>query len=116
VKVIKVRTMSSDVTRQILEILEERANARPSAMEFELAYQARTAIDRIRFAIKQTEQFRPQSGQTREVCIQLLEALQRLEGVERRFQTRSVRAGVSVYAETPPSDKVVNGIEKEVFS
>jgi hypothetical protein len=84
--------MSSDVMNQILKTIEDAANSRPSAIEFEMAYQARVAIDRIRFAIRHTEQFCPRSGQVREVGLQLLDALQRLETVERRFQVRS-RAG-----------------------
>jgi hypothetical protein len=54
-------------------------------MEFEMAYQARIAIDRIRFAIKHTEQFAPHTDQMREAGLQLLDALERLESVERRF-------------------------------
>jgi hypothetical protein len=34
-----------------------------------MAYQARVAIDRIRFAIKHTEQFCPRSDQVREAEI-----------------------------------------------
>jgi hypothetical protein len=58
-------------------------------MEFEMAYQARVAIDRIRFAIKHTERFGPHTDQMREAGLQLLDALERLESVDRRFQRRS---------------------------
>jgi hypothetical protein len=58
----------------------------PAPMEFELAYQARVAIDRIRFAIKHTEQFAPQTNEMREVSLQLLDAVDRLESAERNFQ------------------------------
>jgi hypothetical protein len=68
---------------------EESANSSPSAIEFEMAYQARVAIDRIRFAIKHTEQFGPRSDQMREAALQLVDALQRLETVDRSFQARS---------------------------
>jgi len=54
-----------------------------------MAYQSRVAIDRIKFAIKHTEQFGSRTDQTREAGLQLLDALQRLEMVERRFQERS---------------------------
>ncbi len=74
---------------QILETIEEEVNSRPSAIEFEMAYQARVAIDRIRFAIKHTEQFCPKSDPVREAGLQLLDALQRLETVDRCFQERS---------------------------
>jgi hypothetical protein len=78
--------MSSKVMRQSID---DGANSRPSAIEFEMAYQARVAIDRIRFAIKHTEQFVPRTDHTREATLQLLDALQRLETVDRAFQSRS---------------------------
>jgi len=81
--------MSSKVMRQILQTIEDGVDSRPSAIEFEMAYQARVAIDRIRFAIKHTEQFVPCTPQSREAGLQLLDALQRLETVDREFQSRS---------------------------
>src|SRR6476659_7242942 len=87
------KLMSSKIMHQILQIIEEEMNSRPSAIEFEMAYQARIAIDRLRFAIKYTEQFCTRSDQLREVGLQLLDALERLETVDRRFQERS-RKGV----------------------
>jgi len=89
------RFMSSEIIYQILEAIEEEAHSRPSPVEFEMAYQARVAIDRIRFAIKTTEQFCPKSNPLREAGLQLLEALQRLETVDRRFQERSRIRGVA---------------------
>ena len=85
--------MSSEVMRHVLKNIEDEVNARPSAIEFEMAYQARIAIDRIKFAIRHTEQFGQRTDQTREAGLQLLDALQRLETVDRRFQERS-RTGV----------------------
>ena len=38
--------------RQIVETIEADVQSRPSAIEFEMAYQARVAIDRIKFAIR----------------------------------------------------------------
>ena len=81
--------MSSEIMHQILETIEEEVNSRPSPVEFEMAYQARVAIDRIRFAIKHTEQFCPRSDALREAGLQLLDALDRLQQVDRRFQRRS---------------------------
>lgn len=81
--------MSSEIMHQIIETIEEEVNSRPSPIEFEMAYQARVAIDRIRFAIKHTEQFCARSDPLREAGLQLLDALERLETVERRFQQRS---------------------------
>ena len=81
--------MGSEIMHQIIKTIEEEANWRPSPIEFEMAYQARVAIDRIRFAIKHTEQFAPRTDAMREVGLQLLDALERLEKVDRRFQQRS---------------------------
>jgi hypothetical protein len=73
----------------IIALIETRCQARPAPMEFEMAYQARIAMDRIRFAIKHTEQFAPHTDQMREAGLQLLDALERLESVDRQFQKRS---------------------------
>ena len=80
--------MSSANMQQILQLIEAEAQARPTPTEFEMAYQARVAIDRIRFAIKQTEQFAPHTDPMREVGLQLLDALERLESADRSFQKR----------------------------
>ena len=74
---------------QIVEALEAEVQTRPSPIEFEMAYQARVAIDRIKFAIKHTEQFARPCDTLREVGMQLLDALERLESLDRRFQARS---------------------------
>ena len=91
--------MKIELAEEIFALIEARSPARPTPMEFGLAYQLRVAIDRIRFAIKQTEQFAPRTDQMRDVGIQLLDALQRLEVADRRFQRRcgleSVAAGNS---------------------
>ena len=81
--------MSSNAINDSVQPIEDSVHSRPSGIEFEMAYQARVAIDRIRFAIKHTEQFGPRSDQMREAGLQLLDALQRLETVYRCFQTRS---------------------------
>ena len=81
--------MTSNIMHQIVEMIESEAHSRPSPMEFEMAYQARVAMDRIRFAIKHADQFSLPSDQMREASLQLLEALDRLEYMDRRFQVRS---------------------------
>ena len=96
--------MSPEVMNQIPQIIENAANSIPSALEFEMAYQTRVAIDRIRFAIKHTEHFAPNSEQMRQASLQLLDALQRLETVERRFQERS-RLGSRSLQGKPERDK-----------
>jgi hypothetical protein len=78
--------MKGELAEEIFQLIEARSHARPTPMEFEMAYQSRVAIDRIRFASKHTEQFGPQTEPMREVRRQLLDALQRLETVDRQFQ------------------------------
>jgi hypothetical protein len=86
--------MPSEIMQEALRLIEAEVQSQPTPFEFELAYQARVAIDRIRFVIKHTEQFAPRTEQMREAGLQLLDALQRLETVDRRFQERSrVRYG-----------------------
>jgi hypothetical protein len=81
--------MSNEIMHQILEAIEIDVRSRPSAIEFEMAYQARVAVDRIRFAIKHVEQFASPCEQMREANLQLLDALERLQSLDRRFQVRS---------------------------
>jgi hypothetical protein len=80
--------MSSKM-HEVIEMMESEAHSRPSPMEYEMAYQSRVAMDRIRFAIKHANQFSQPSEQMREACLHLLEALERLEYLDRRFQVRS---------------------------
>jgi hypothetical protein len=80
--------MSTELARQLFEIVETKVRSQPSSMEFEMAYQIRVAIDRIRFAIKQSEQAHLKPEQTREITLQLLDALDRLESADRDFQNR----------------------------
>jgi hypothetical protein len=77
--------MSLEIMRQIIETIQADSMLRPSALEFEMAYQVRVAIDRIRFAIRHAEQFGKPCEATREAGMQLLDALQRLESLDRRF-------------------------------
>jgi hypothetical protein len=81
--------MTSTIVHEFIQMIEDETQSRPTPVEFEMAYQARVAIDRIRFAINQTEQFGPQTDRMREAGLQLLDALERLELVDRRFQQRS---------------------------
>ena len=75
--------------RQFLAEIQSELAFGPSSIDFEMAYQARVAVDRIKFAIKHAEQFAPRTDQMREVELQLLDALERLQQVDRRFQERS---------------------------
>jgi len=58
-------------------------------MEFEMAYQVRIAVDRIRFVIRHADQFGKPCDAIRAAGMQLLDPLQRLEALDRRFQARS---------------------------
>lgn len=80
--------MNSERLNETLDMIERELRLRPSPWEFEMAYQARVAIDRIRFAIKHAEQCGRNSGQMRDANLQLLDALDRLESAERSFQKR----------------------------
>jgi hypothetical protein len=81
--------MSPKTMNNVLDLIEGEVQRRSTPVEFEMAYQVRVAIDRIKSAIKHTEQFCPQSEQVRHVGFQLLDALERLESVDRRFQEHS---------------------------
>ena len=81
--------MSSDMENRIIALIEAEAHACPSAIEFEMAYQARVAVDRIKSAIKQAEQFSKPADDMRQAMLELLDALHRLERVDRCFQLRS---------------------------
>ena len=85
----RLNFMTTKSMYQLLEIIEEEVRSRPSAIEFEMAYQARVAIDRIKFAIRHADQFGKPCDAMREAGMQLLDALQRLEALDRRFQARS---------------------------
>ncbi len=65
-----------------------------SNASYELAYQSKIAMERIRFAIRQLET-RRREGPVREACLQLLDALDRLQSAEVNFQRRNFRPGAS---------------------
>jgi hypothetical protein len=52
-----------------------------------MAYHIRVAMDRIRFAIRATDQY-AHHAQLREAGLQLVDALDRLESAERAFEQR----------------------------
>ena len=103
--------MKPELAEKILALIEARVHSLPTSMEFEMAYQARIAIDRIRFAIKHMELFGPHTDQMREVGFQLLDALHRLEAVDRRFQTRSRAVGAG---NGPPNGAAVGAEQDKV--
>lgn len=80
--------MKSRLAQEVFSIVETEVLKRPAPIDFEMAYQVRVAIDRIRFAIKQIEQFSLNSGPVQETGFQLVDALDRLETADRHFQLR----------------------------
>ena len=82
-----------DVMHRVSELIDDAAHLRPSAGEYELAYHARVAIDRIKFAIRHVEQFGKPCDQMRDANLELLDALEGLETAERRFRARSCCIG-----------------------
>ena len=111
--------MNSETVDQILLMIEDGANSKPSASEFEMAYQSRVAIDRIRFAIRVTEQSAGQPEQLREAGFQLLDALGRLETAERNFQRRfrsSSRHGTSESADHRLNGTAAGGDRRKAVS
>jgi len=82
--------MNAELARELNALFDAAAQSRPSSSaEFEVAYQSRVVMDRIRFAIRVTNQSPANCDQLREAGVQLLDALQRLETIDRRFQERS---------------------------
>ena len=59
---------------------------RQAAATFEFAYQARIAVERIRFAIRQTDQLAANQPVLHAPGMQLLDALDRLETAEAIFK------------------------------
>ena len=79
---------SSQLAREVFALVEAKVLSRPSPVEFEMAYQARIAIEKIRFAIKEFEHLEGASDSMREASFQLLDAIDRLQSAEQRFQRR----------------------------
>src|ERR1700758_3610953 len=108
--------MSSEVMNQILDTIERAVDARSSSIEFEMAYQMRVATERIRFAIRQAEQYGPKTDPMREIGLQLLDALERLEAVDRKFQLRSRRLSKPNRTGPESATMTVNGTNREAHS
>jgi len=80
--------MASEAMKNVVAMIEANAQGRPSGAEFEMAYQVRVAMDRIRFAIRTAEMSSQGSDEKTEAMTQLVDALDRLDSAERRFQDR----------------------------
>jgi hypothetical protein len=78
---------SAELAKEVFSIVERKIASDRSSIDFEMAYQIRVANEKIRFAIKAIDAISP--GKVSEVSLQLLDALDRLENVDRRFQDRT---------------------------
>jgi hypothetical protein len=79
--------MRPQIVREDLSLIEAQVASRPSPIEYEMAYQVRVAIDRIRFAITRVEKMGGSPGGSREAVLHLLDALDRLKTADLKFQT-----------------------------
>lgn len=66
-------------------LTNDRSNEDALAVCFEMAYQIRIAIEKVRFSIRSCEQLSHGSPIVEEVGRQLLDALERLDAADRRF-------------------------------
>lgn len=83
---------TAEFAQKVVSIVDQSAPARFSGVDFEMAYQARVAADRIRFAIGQIDQTSSNCPSLREAGMQLLDALDRLEAAELAFQNHFHRS------------------------
>jgi len=90
--------MTAKFAEKVVAELTRFAQSTTKPLEFEMAYQAKVASDRIRFAVRHIDRYQNHSNELREVNLQLLDALDRLESAERKFQACFHRApGLSEY-------------------
>jgi hypothetical protein len=68
---------TSELARDVFSIVEKKIRSTPSSFEFEMAYQSRVAIDKLRFAITHIERLGSNAIALSEVNYQLLDALDR---------------------------------------
>jgi hypothetical protein len=98
---------SSELAREVFALVEARIRSRPSPIQFEMAYQARIAIEQIRFAIRQIEKHVPAEHVTAsEISLQLTDALERLQCADRHFQEQL--RGATPTAATPDGENDKN--------
>ena len=79
---------TSQLAKEVFSIVERKVLSDSQSMEFEMAYQMKVAGERIRFALKSMDMIAP-SATVQEISLQLLDALDRMERVDRRFQRQS---------------------------
>lgn len=77
---------ASEFAREVLALVGPGKTYEPVEIKFELAYQSRLAVERIRFAIREIEKHVPGQSHLCEASLQLADALDRLESADRHFQ------------------------------
>lgn len=82
--------MNASNQLKLLELFDTYSAENQTPLAFELAYQVRVAIDKIRFAITQIDSCAKHSSQVHEASLQLADTLDRLSAADRKFD-RSVR-------------------------
>ncbi len=87
---------TSEFARKMVSMVRQAQPRTTGAPDFEMAYQAKVAAERIRFAIRQLDEESRRVAQIRDAAMQLLDALERLESVDRRFQDEWRRATVGL--------------------
>ena len=108
--------MNQELANEVFDLLEREFKSESSSPAFELAYQARIAIDRIRFVIRQTENLLSQSAPGREAGLQLLDALDRLQSAESHFQRmfrKPIRSAQSASSEMSTDHKRPLAVERQ---
>lgn len=71
---------------QAFPVVHGKTASDQASFEFEMAYQMRVASDRILFAIRALDTIFP--GKITDISVQLVEALERLQRTDQRFQRR----------------------------
>lgn len=77
---------TAEFARKVYAMVNNGTPTQSTSINFEMAYQARVATDRIRFAIRQIDTMAGDAEELREANLQLLDALDRLQSAEGRFQ------------------------------
>ncbi|HEX4227736.1 MAG TPA: hypothetical protein VHZ07_03635 [Bryobacteraceae bacterium] len=99
---------TSELGEEVYSIVEARIRSIPSPVEYEIAYQARIAAEKIRFAITLIERVCDHTTETEEAQMQLLGALDRLDSVDRKVQERTC----ACKKDSPNGCRSVHGLEK----
>ena len=82
---------SSQLAKEVVSIVERKVLGERPSMQFEMANQMKVAGERIRFALKLMHMLGA-NPTVQEISLQLLDALERMDDIDRRFQRYSFRS------------------------